>query len=84
MVRFKYFRSDIAELILSVFHDKISLVYIFGEVQEWLNWLVSKTSEPATVPRVRIPLSPPDFVLRLLVGSFFIFSCLFCHLLQRF
>ncbi len=30
-----------------------------GEVQEWLNWLVSKTSEPATVPRVRIPLSPP-------------------------
>ena len=30
-----------------------------GEMQEWLNWLVSKTSEPAMVPRVRIPLSPP-------------------------
>ena len=30
-----------------------------GEVQEWLNWLVSKTSEPLPVPRVRIPLSPP-------------------------
>jgi hypothetical protein len=28
-------------------------------MQEWLNWLVSKTSEPETVPRVRIPLSPP-------------------------
>jgi hypothetical protein len=31
-----------------------------GEVQEWLNWLVSKTSVPAMVPRVRIPLSPPN------------------------
>ena len=30
-----------------------------GEVQEWLNWLVSKTSVPAMVPRVRIPPSPP-------------------------
>ena len=29
-------------------------------MQEWLNWLVSKTSEPAKVPRVRIPLSPPS------------------------
>jgi histidine triad (HIT) family protein len=28
-------------------------------VQEWLNWLVSKTSVRATVPRVRIPPSPP-------------------------
>ena len=33
--------------------------YYCGEVQEWLNWLVSKTSEPVTVPRVRIPPSPP-------------------------
>lgn len=28
-------------------------------MQEWFNWLVSKTSEPATVPWVQIPLSPP-------------------------
>ena len=32
---------------------------IDGEVQEWLNWTVSKTVVPATVPRVRIPPSPP-------------------------
>ena len=28
-------------------------------MQEWLNWPLSKSGEPATVPRVRIPLSPP-------------------------
>ena len=32
-----------------------------GEVPEWLNGTVSKTVERATVPRVRIPLSPPLF-----------------------
>ena len=31
----------------------------YGEVLEWLNRLVSKTSELARAPRVRIPLSPP-------------------------
>ena len=30
-----------------------------GEVPEWLNGTVSKTVERASVPRVRIPLSPP-------------------------
>ena len=30
-----------------------------GEMLEWLNRLVSKTSELARVPRVRIPVSPP-------------------------
>lgn len=30
-----------------------------GEVPEWLKGLVLKTSVPATVPRVRIPPSPP-------------------------
>ena len=30
-----------------------------GEVAEWLNALVSKTSIRATVSRVQIPLSPP-------------------------
>ena len=29
-------------------------------MQEWLNWLVSKTSVSATVPRVRIPPLPPS------------------------
>ncbi len=31
-----------------------------GEVPEWSNGAVSKTVERASVPRVRIPLSPPD------------------------
>jgi hypothetical protein len=31
----------------------------FGEVPEWLNGAVSKTVERASVPRVRIPPSPP-------------------------
>ena len=30
-------------------------------MQEWLNWPLSKSGEPATVPRVRIPLSPPKY-----------------------
>ena len=30
-----------------------------GEVPEWLNGAVSKTVVRASVPRVRIPLSPP-------------------------
>ena len=39
-------------------------------MQEWLNWLVSKTSEPATVPRVRIPLSPPIHKALPMVGLY--------------
>ena len=31
-----------------------------GEVPEWLNGSVSKTVERVSVPRVRIPLSPPE------------------------
>ncbi len=37
-------------------------MYGLGEVQEWLNWLLSKSSEPARVPWVRIPPSPPLIV----------------------
>ncbi len=33
---------------------------LLGEVPEWSNGAVSKTVEQATVPRVRIPLSPPQ------------------------
>ena len=32
---------------------------------EWSNATVLKTVGPARVPRVRIPLSPPDFARRL-------------------
>ena len=35
-----------------------------GEVPEWLNGAVSKTVERASVPRVRIPLSPPFSIKR--------------------
>jgi hypothetical protein len=30
-----------------------------GEMQEWLNWTLSKSVVPLPVPRVRIPVSPP-------------------------
>ena len=33
-----------------------------GEVPEWSNGAVSKTVEPARVPWVRIPPSPPYFI----------------------
>ncbi len=33
-----------------------------GEMPEWLNGPVSKTVIRANVSRVRIPLSPPDFL----------------------
>ena len=36
----------------------------FGEVTEWPIVLVSKTSVPARVPRVRIPPSPPLLMAR--------------------
>ena len=31
-----------------------------GEVPEWSNGAVSKTVEGASLPRVRIPVSPPQ------------------------
>jgi hypothetical protein len=37
-----------------------------GEVTEWLKVLLSKSSVPATVPRVRIPPSPPVSYNRLM------------------
>ncbi len=33
-----------------------------GEMQEWFNWPLSKSGVAETLPRVRIPLSPPDFM----------------------
>ncbi len=49
-----------------------------GEVPEWSNGAVSKTVERASVPRVRIPLSPPlscsEPEMRLLLGAFFFLS----------
>src|SRR6185436_8027931 len=44
--------------------------FVFGEVQEWLNWQHWKCCERETVPWVRIPPSPPepisDFGMRIL------------------
>ena len=37
-----------------------------GEVPEWLNGLDSKSSDPLTGPRVRIPPSPPVFTQKFL------------------
>jgi hypothetical protein len=34
-------------------------ININGEMQEWLNWPLSKSGVAETLPRVRIPLSPP-------------------------
>lgn len=39
-----------------------------GEMAEWFKVPVLKTGVPATVPRVRIPLSPPGGNDSLLVG----------------
>ncbi len=41
-----------------------------GEVQEWLNWTVSKTVMPAMVSRVQIPPSPPIKLPTSKVGYF--------------
>ena len=38
-----------------------------GEMAEWLNVAVSKTVVRANVPRVRIPLSPPNYIDNLVV-----------------
>ena len=37
---------------------------------EWLNVAVSKTVVRASVPRVRIPLSPPNFKMKTLVDQY--------------
>ena len=39
---------------------KYGIEFNIGEMPEWLNGTVSKTVVRATVPRVRIPLSPPS------------------------
>ena len=44
-----------------------NLIY-FGEMPEWLNGAVSKTVVQATVPRVRIPLSPPSPAVPIAIG----------------
>jgi hypothetical protein len=36
-----------------------------GEVAEWSNVAVSKTVEGASLPRVRIPVSPPRYPIAL-------------------
>jgi hypothetical protein len=38
----------------------VLILKIHGEMPEWSNGTVSKTVVLVTVPRVRIPLSPPD------------------------
>ncbi len=40
-------------------HDRSAIAQLLGEVPEWSIGAVSKTVERASVPRVRIPLSPP-------------------------
>jgi histidine triad (HIT) family protein len=42
-----------------------------GEVQEWLNWTVSKTVVAAMSPRVRIPPSPPKRYTGIMQDSIF-------------
>ena len=43
-----------------------------GEVPEWSNGAVSKTVEGASLPRVRIPVSPPQitFIHMILSNKF--------------
>ena len=38
-----------------------------GEVPEWSNGAVSKTVEGASLPRVRIPVSPPFHAIKSLL-----------------
>ena len=38
-----------------------------GEVPEWSNGAVSKTVEGASLPRVRIPVSPPYMFIKWLI-----------------
>ena len=38
-----------------------------GEVPEWSNGAVSKTVEGASLPRVRIPVSPPYFTRKYMI-----------------
>ena len=41
---------------------QVAIIPWCGEMAEWSMAVVLKTTEPETVPGVRIPLSPPDFV----------------------
>ncbi len=43
-----------------IFAPVIDNAYSIGEMPEWSIGAVSKTVEPFGVPRVRIPLSPPN------------------------
>ena len=38
-----------------------------GEVPEWSNGAVSKTVVGASLPRVRIPVSPPIIIIKVLI-----------------
>ena len=49
-----------------------------GEVTEWLNVAVSKTVVRESVPRVRIPLSPP---VKNLIKYYLVLGIKKCHLL---
>ena len=46
------------EILISV-HER------YGEVPEWLNGVLSKSTAPSRVPGVRIPSSPPSRTLYL-------------------
>jgi hypothetical protein len=43
-----------------------------GEVAEWSNVAVSKTVEGASLPRVRIPVSPPIVGIKSLILNAFL------------
>jgi hypothetical protein len=49
--------------------DRSAIAQALGEVPEWSIGAVSKTVERASVPRVRIPLSPPAMSIRPYVAS---------------
>ena len=56
-----------------------------GEVPEWSNGAVSKTVEGASLPRVRIPVSPPlNFIITVCYGFINCCVALTFLLLKRF
>ena len=57
----------------------------YGEVPEWSNGAVSKTVEGASLPRVRIPVSPPlNFIITVCYGFISCCVALTFLLLKRF
>ena len=69
--------SGIEGIIFASFrseYNQVSSRLVLGEVAERLNALVLKTSEPLSVPRVRISLSPPNYNKSRLMPAF---SCLY-------